>query len=130
MENDVALEQAENLKMRAQLLTLLTNDSQRGQGVHELLAGAGLQFQTYYIMALQQIEERYFSQAILNRVEAVLARRQTRAVTLLLYDLAVIFVPLANDGRRLAGGGCGAILRCVGRAGSSRAHRCQRTGAE
>lgn len=98
MENDVALEQAENLKMRAQLLTLLTNDSQRGQGVHELLAGAGLQFQTYYIMALQQIEERYFSQAILNRVEAVLARRQTRAVTLLLYDLAVIFVPLANDG--------------------------------
>ena len=56
MENDVALEQAENLKMRAQLLTLLTNDSQRGQGVHELLAGAGLQFHTYYIMALQQTE--------------------------------------------------------------------------
>ncbi len=99
MENDVALEQAENLKMRAQLLTLLTNDSQRGQGVHELLAGAGLQFHTYYIMALQQTEERYFSQAVLNRVEAVLARRRMRTVTLLLYDLAVIFVPRGDDGK-------------------------------
>ena len=97
MENDVALEQAENLKMRAQLLTLLTNDSQ--QGVHELLAGAGLQFHTYYIMALQQTEERYFSQAVLNRVEAVLARRRMRTVTLLLYDLAVIFVPRGDDGK-------------------------------
>ena len=99
MENDVALEQAENLKMRAQLLTLLTNDSQRGQGVHELLAGAGLQFHTYYIMARQQTEERYFSQAVLNRVEAVLARRRMRTVTLLLYDLAVIFVPRGDDGK-------------------------------
>ncbi len=99
MENDVALEQAENLKMRAQLLTLLTNDSQRGQGVHELLAGAGLQFHTYYIMALQQTEERYFSQAVLNRVEAVLARRRMRTVTLLLYDLAVIFIPRGDDGK-------------------------------
>ena len=99
MENDVALEQAENLKMRAQLLTLLTNDSQRGQGVHELLAGAGMQFHTYYIMALQQTEERYFSQAVLNRVEAVLARRRMRTVTLLLYDLAVIFVPRGDDGK-------------------------------
>lgn len=99
MENDVALEQAENLKMRAQLLTLLTNDSQRGQGVHELLAGAGLQFHTYYIMTLQQTEERYFSQAVLNRVEAVLARRRMRTVTLLLYDLAVIFVPRGDDGK-------------------------------
>ena len=99
MENDVALEQAENLKMRAQLLTLLTNDSQRGQGVHELLAGAGLQFHTYSIMALQQTEERYFSQAMLNRVEAVLARRRMRTVTLLLYDLAVIFVPRGDDGK-------------------------------
>lgn len=99
MENDVALEQAENLKMRAQLLTLLTNDSQRGQGVHELLAGAGLQFHTYYIMALQQTEERYFSQAVLNRVEAVLTRRRMRTVTLLLYDLAVIFVPRGDDGK-------------------------------
>ena len=99
MENDVALEQAENLKMRAQLLTLLTNDSQRGQGVHELLAGARLQFHTYYIMALQQTEERYFSQAVLNRVEAVLARRRMRTVTLLLYDLAVIFVPRGDDGK-------------------------------
>lgn len=99
MENDVALEQAENLKMRAQLLTLLTNDSQRGQGVHELLAEAGLQFHTYYIMALQQTEERYFSQAVLNRVEAVLARRRMRTVTLLLYDLAVIFVPRGDDGK-------------------------------
>lgn len=99
MENDVALEQAENLKMCAQLLTLLTNDSQRGQGVHELLAGAGLQFHTYYIMALQQTEERYFSQAVLNRVEAVLARRRMRTVTLLLYDLAVIFVPRGDDGK-------------------------------
>lgn len=44
MENDVALEQAENLKMRAQLLTLLTNDSQRDRAFMSCWPGRGCNF--------------------------------------------------------------------------------------
>ncbi|MDD3214520.1 MAG: response regulator, partial [Eubacteriales bacterium] len=51
-EADVALEQAMMLKQRAQLLSLLTNDSQRGQGVRGMLADVGLNFNAYYIMVV------------------------------------------------------------------------------
>lgn len=97
LETDVVLEQAEALKARAQLLTLLTNDSQQGQGVHDMLSDVGLDFKTYYVMVLQQPDEPVFSQAILNRLDAVFARKKVRAVTLLLYDLAVAFIMRDDD---------------------------------
>ena len=91
-EADVALLAAETLRRRAQLLSLLTNESQRGQGVHDMLADAGFAFGAYYIMVLQLADERVYTQAMLNRIDAVLARHRVNAVTLLLYDAVVVFV--------------------------------------
>ncbi len=92
LETDVALEQVAALKRRAQLLSLITNDSQKGQGVQGMLSDAGLSFETYYVMAVQQRDENVYSQAFLNRLDAVLARDGVWAVTLLIYDSAVVFV--------------------------------------
>ena len=90
-ETDVVLMQAETLRRRALLLSLLTNDSQRGQGVGGMLSDVGLTFNAYYIMVVQLQDERIYSQATLNRIDAVLARLRINAVTLLLYDAVVIF---------------------------------------
>lgn len=92
LETDVALEQVDSLRRRAQLLSLLTNDSQRGQGVRDMLSDVGLTFTAYYIMVVQLQDERVYSQAMLNRIDAVLARLKIDAITLLLYDAVVIFV--------------------------------------
>ena len=102
LEEDVALEQALTLRRRAQLLLLLTNDSQRGQGVRDMLADVGLHFAAYYIMVIQLHDERVYSHAMLNRIDAVLARLKIEAVTLLLYDAVVVFVtkPDAGEGWR------------------------------
>ena len=91
-EADAVLEQAETLRRRAQLLSLLTNDSQRGQGVGDMLADVGLTFRAYYIMVVQLQDERVYSQAMLNRIDAVLARLKVNAVALLLYDAVVLFI--------------------------------------
>ena len=96
-ETDVALEQATALKQRAQLLSLLTNDSQRGQGVRGMLADVGLSFNAYYIMVVQLQGERIFSQAVFNRIDAVLTRLGVNAVSLFLYDAVVIFVYLEAE---------------------------------
>ena len=94
---EVARKQVDTLKRQAQLLALLTNDSQRGQGVNEMLADARLGFEAYYIMVLQLPGERFYSQATLNRVDAAFARHNANAVTILLYDSVVVFV-MRNQG--------------------------------
>ncbi|MFH1512810.1 MAG: response regulator [Bacillota bacterium] len=91
-ETDVVLEQSAMLNRRVQLLNLLTNDSQRGQGVRGLLSNAGLDFSTYYIILIQLQDERVFAPAAFNRVDSVLERKGVDAVTLFLYDAIVIFV--------------------------------------
>lgn len=89
---DTALEQAVLLKRRAQIFSLLTNDSQRGQGISDMLADVDLDFNAYYIMVIQLENERVFSQAALNRVDEVYANLCVKAVTVLLYDCLVAFV--------------------------------------
>lgn len=91
-ETDVALGQAAMLKRRVQLLNLLTNDSQRGQGVRGMLANVGLDFSSYYIMVIQLQDERVFTPATFNHVDAVLSRLNVKATTLFLYDSIVIFI--------------------------------------
>lgn len=91
-EAEVELEQVDTLKRQAQLLALLTNDSQRGQGVNEILEDARLGFQAYYIMVVQLPGERIYSQETLNRLDAVFARKNAQAVSILLYDSVVVFV--------------------------------------
>ena len=92
MDAEVELRQVDTLKRQAQLLALLTNDSQRGQGVNEMLADARLDFEAYYIMVVQFPGERFYSQEILNRLDAIFARKHSRTVSILLYDSVVVFV--------------------------------------
>ncbi|MEA5016796.1 MAG: response regulator [Candidatus Limiplasma sp.] len=90
-EADVALKQTISLRRRALLFSLLTNDSQRGQGVCDMFLDMGLDFTSYYIMVLQLQEERVYSQAAMRHIDGVLDRLGLRAVTVLLYDAVVIF---------------------------------------
>ena len=90
-EADIALRQVSDYKRRAQLVALLTNDSQRGQGVREMLDEVQLHFRSYYIMVVQLLDEPAYSQASLNHLDAVLARHNVNAITVLLYDSAVVF---------------------------------------
>lgn len=96
-ETDIALEQTVWLRRRAQLFSLLTNDSQRGQGVYEMFTEMGLNFSSYYIMLVQQQDEQVYSQAIMRRIDAVLSRLNANTVTVLLYDAVVIFVMRSDD---------------------------------
>lgn len=89
---EVRQEQVDALKRQAQLLALLTNDSQRGQGVNDILAGARMGFEAYYIMVVQLPGEKSYSQETLNQLDAVFARMHTRTVSILLYDSVVVFV--------------------------------------
>ncbi len=91
-ETDVVLEQAVMLKRRVQLLNLLTNDSQRGQGVSGMLSNVGLDFSAFYIVVIQLQDERVFSPSTFNRVDAVLDRLGINGISVFLYDAIVIFV--------------------------------------
>ena len=88
----VELEQVDTLKRQAQLLALLTNDSQRGQGVNEMLEDVRLGFEAYYIMVVQMPGERVYTQDTLNRLDGVFTREHAQAVSILLYDSVVVFV--------------------------------------
>lgn len=95
-ERDSELKQAQLMRCRAQLLSLLTNPSQRGQGVTAMFEEMGIQFQAYYIMTIQKTEEPIFTQAELNHLEHLLAV-YNRSMTFLLYDTAVVFVMLDSS---------------------------------
>lgn len=90
--------QALLFKRRAQMLSLLTNDGQRGQGVHDMLTDVGVKFLSYYVMVVQLQQGYAYAQAMLNRVDAVLEWRQAEATTVFLYDAVVIFVARQEPG--------------------------------
>jgi len=92
-ERDSELKQAQLMRCRAQLLSLLTNPSQRGQGIAAIFEEMGIQFQAYYIMTLQKTSESVFTQAELNHLDHLLSV-YNRSMTFLLYDTAVAFVML------------------------------------
>lgn len=92
-----ALQQADLIKQRAMLLTLLTNPSHRGQGVSGIFSEMGITFSSYYIMTLQIPNERTFAQAELNRVDGLCAAHGLSCLTLLLYDTVVVFAMPAPD---------------------------------
>ena len=85
-------ERADTYTRQAQLMSLLTNSSQRGQGVHAVLEELNLRFGAYYIMTIQMKADETFSQSSLNHLDRIIASQQARAVTFLLYDAMVAFV--------------------------------------
>ena len=84
--------QEDTFRRQAQLLSLLTNPSQRGQGVHQVLEDLHLRFEAYYIMTVQIRGEETFNQGTLNHLERIIASWNLHAVPVLLYDAMVIFV--------------------------------------
>lgn len=87
-----SVERANAFTRQAQLMSLLTNPSQRGQGVRAMLEDLNLRFGAYYIMTIQENAEETFSQSSLNHLDRIIASHQARAVTCLLYDAMVAFV--------------------------------------
>ena len=94
------MEQINQVRQQAQLLSLLTNPAQKGQGVHKIMKDLNLLFGAYYIMTMQIKGEETFSQSSLNHLDRVIGSRQVKAITCLLYDTMVAFVmrPEEDDG--------------------------------
>lgn len=91
-ETGIALAQAVEFKRRAQLISLLTNDSQIEHPVEEPLSDMKLDFQAYYLMVVQLLDESIYTQAKLNHLDTIIDRLGIKAITVLLYDSAVILV--------------------------------------
>lgn len=87
-----SLEEMDRFRRQAQLVSLLTNPAQRGQGVHRIIEGFGMSFEAYYIMTVQMDGEESFSQGSLNHLDRIIGARHAEAVTCLLYDTLVAFV--------------------------------------
>lgn len=85
-------EAADRFRRQAQLLSLLTNPSQRGQGVHAIFSDLNLRFSAFYIMTIQAGGDAGFSQGDLNHLDRVVSSCQASAVTFFLYDTIVCFV--------------------------------------
>ncbi len=87
-----SLQEMDRFRRQAQLLSLLTNPAQKGQGVHTIIEGLGVSFEAYYIMTVQIDGEEAFSQSALNHLDRVIAGKHAEAVTCLLYDTLVAFI--------------------------------------
>lgn len=91
------LEQADRAKRVAQLLSLLTNDRQRGRGAQEMLADVGLSFEAFYVMVVQLQGEQAYSQDVITQIEKAIGGAGVQAETLFLYDALVICVMCKPD---------------------------------
>ena len=89
---DVALTQVDKLRMKAQILSLLTNDSRIGQNVNQTLTDAGLWSKAYYLMIIQPEEPGASPLATLNGMDDLLESCQVHALSVVLYDSLVIYV--------------------------------------
>ena len=87
-----SVEEADAVHRRAQLVSLLTNPSQRGQGVRAVMEALNLTFAEYYIMTIRLSDSEEISQSALNHLDQLIASRNIRAVTFFLYDTMVAFI--------------------------------------
>ncbi|MBQ4434874.1 MAG: response regulator [Clostridia bacterium] len=87
-----SLAEADAVHRRAQLVSLLTNPSQRGQGVRAVFDSLDLHFAEYYIMTVRLSEAGEISQSALNHLDQLIASRRVSAVTFFLYDTMVAFI--------------------------------------
>ena len=87
-----SLAEADAVHRRAQLVSLLTNPSQRGQGVRAVFDSLDLHFAEDYIMTVRLSEAGEISQSALNHLDQLIASRRVSAVTFFLYDTMVAFI--------------------------------------
>lgn len=89
------MQQNRKLRMKAQLLSLLTNASSAGQGVQQMMENAGLASTAYYVMILQPSSSAPVGAEIYDRIDSMLLAGY-HAVSVILYDALVVFVMCEN----------------------------------
>jgi len=91
-EQDVAVQRAAQLTARTHLLSLLMNESRRGQDVRQMLESAGAYSEQYAVMCVNSLAEQPVPYEALEAVDAALEDAGLRTVTLFLYDMLVVYV--------------------------------------
>lgn len=91
-EQDVAVRRAAQLTARTHLLSLLMNESRRGQDVHQMLQSADAYSEQYAVMCVNSLSEQPVPYDALAAVDAALETEGLRTVTLFIYDMLVVYV--------------------------------------
>ncbi len=99
---DVALQQADRQRVKAQLLSLLTNPSHAGQAVHQMLIDAGLNSAAYYLIIIQPRDSGSLPLSTLNGMDDLMLDCNVRCQSVVLYDSIVLYVmrDTVDDGWR------------------------------
>lgn len=96
-EQDVAVRRAAQLTARTHLLSLLMNESRKGQDVHQMLQSAGAYSEQYAVMCVNSMSDQPVPYDALSAVDAALEDEGIRTVTLFLYDMLVVYVMFDAD---------------------------------
>lgn len=97
-DTNIVLEQVSELRSRAQLLSLLTNESHSGQAVHQMLQDAKLYSIAYYLIIIQPKDSGALLMSTLNGIDDLLINCQARTSSVVLYDSIVIYVMRDDEG--------------------------------
>jgi len=96
-ELDSAVRRAGQLTARTHLLSVMMNESRRGQDVHQLLRDAGAYSDSYVVMCVNSASDQPVPYDALSDVDAALESVGVRMVTLFLYDMLVVYVMFDGD---------------------------------
>ncbi len=96
-EQDIAVRRAAQLTARTHLLSLLMNESRKGQDVRQMLESAGAYSEQYAVMCVNSLSEQPVPYDALAAVDAALESEGLRTVTLFLYDMLVVYVMFDAD---------------------------------
>lgn len=91
-EQAVAVQRAAQLTARTHLLSLIMNESRRGQDVRQMLESAGAYSEQYAVMCVNSLSEHPVPYEALDAVDAALEEAGLNTVTLFLYDMLVVYV--------------------------------------
>ena len=91
-EQAVAIRQVDAFRMKAQLLSLLTNDSHAGQDVGLMMQQANLSSAAYYLMIIQPTGAQTPESSFMNQIDTLLLSCDLKAVSVVLYDSMVVYV--------------------------------------
>lgn len=96
-EEEVAVQHANELAGRAQILSLLMNESHSGQSVHQMLQDADAYSPCFAVLCLNTAEELSQPLTSLLGVDELLAAEGLRSISVFLYDVLVVYVMFDED---------------------------------
>ena len=92
-----ALYEAEKYRNKAQILSLLTNPSQRETGISEIVRGIRFDFSCYYILTVQPRDIRTMTENRLNLLDRIIAGTNCGWNSVLLYDTMVALISPGDE---------------------------------